>query len=61
MDPALSLVFCLSNFQINLKVEADNLERFSENFADVPFVKFPRPLRPYVTPMVGPREIVYEA
>lgn len=45
-------------FQINLKVEADNLEKFSENFSDVPFIKFPRPLRPYVTTKVGPREVV---
>ncbi|KAK3884301.1 hypothetical protein Pcinc_011419 [Petrolisthes cinctipes] len=51
----LSLTQCVQEFaevmeaQINLKKEANNLETFSENFADVPFIKFPRPLRPYVT------------
>lgn len=54
----LSLPQCVDEFaqvmsaQINLKVEADNLEKFSENFSDVPFIKFPRPLRPYVTTKV---------
>ncbi|KAK4305724.1 hypothetical protein Pmani_022398 [Petrolisthes manimaculis] len=51
----LSLTQCVQEFadvmeaQIDLKKEAINLETFSENFAQVPFVKFPRPLRPYVT------------
>ncbi|XP_042218593.1 uncharacterized aarF domain-containing protein kinase 2-like isoform X2 [Homarus americanus] len=51
----LSLPQCVDEFsevvtaQINLKTEAENLETFSENFADISFIKFPRPLRPYVT------------
>ncbi|XP_069173486.1 uncharacterized aarF domain-containing protein kinase 2 isoform X2 [Procambarus clarkii] len=51
----LSLPQCVDEFaevmeaQINLSIEAENLEKFSENFAGVPFIKFPRPLRPYVT------------
>lgn len=54
----LSLPQCVDEFaevmsgQINLKMEAENLERFSENFSDVTSVKFPRPLRPYVTQTV---------
>ena len=48
-----------SNFQINLKIEADNMEKFSENFSDIPFIKFPRPLRPFVTTKVGARGCVH--
>ncbi|XP_045123612.1 uncharacterized aarF domain-containing protein kinase 2-like isoform X5 [Portunus trituberculatus] len=54
----LSLPQCIEEFgqvlaaQIDLRVEARNLENFSENFVDVPFIKFPRPLRPYVTSKV---------
>ncbi|XP_071547755.1 uncharacterized aarF domain-containing protein kinase 2-like isoform X2 [Panulirus ornatus] len=54
----LSLPQCVDEFaevmaaQIDLKTEAKHLEKFSENFADVPFIKFPRPLRPYVTKKV---------
>uniref|UniRef100_A0A0N7ZCC5 ABC1 atypical kinase-like domain-containing protein n=1 Tax=Scylla olivacea TaxID=85551 RepID=A0A0N7ZCC5_SCYOL len=54
----LSLPQCVEEFgqvlaaQIDLRVEAHNLENFSENFADIPFIKFPRPLRPYVTSKV---------
>uniref|UniRef100_A0A3P8XTD7 ABC1 atypical kinase-like domain-containing protein n=1 Tax=Esox lucius TaxID=8010 RepID=A0A3P8XTD7_ESOLU len=35
--------------QIDLRYEANNIERFRENFKDVDFVKFPTPLRPFVT------------
>ncbi|XP_039625439.1 uncharacterized aarF domain-containing protein kinase 2 isoform X1 [Polypterus senegalus] len=35
--------------QIDLRYEARNMERFSENFNNVEFVKFPTPLRPFVT------------
>ncbi|ROT79188.1 putative uncharacterized aarF domain-containing protein kinase 2-like, partial [Penaeus vannamei] len=37
------------SYQIDLKLEAENLELFAENFADNPYVRFPRILRPYVT------------
>ncbi|XP_074533685.1 putative aarF domain-containing protein kinase 2 isoform X1 [Halichoeres trimaculatus] len=35
--------------QIDLRFEAKNIERFRENFRDVTYVKFPTPLRPFVT------------
>ncbi|KAG7523320.1 hypothetical protein JOB18_043891 [Solea senegalensis] len=35
--------------QIDLRFEASNMERFRVNFRDVDFVKFPAPLRPFVT------------
>ncbi|KAL0968025.1 hypothetical protein UPYG_G00261290 [Umbra pygmaea] len=35
--------------QIDLRFEAKNIETFRENFKDVDFVKFPTPLRPFVT------------
>ncbi|KAM3870166.1 putative aarF domain-containing protein kinase 2 [Diretmus argenteus] len=35
--------------QVDLRFEAKNIERFRENFRDVDFVKFPTPLRPFVT------------
>ncbi|XP_068169918.1 uncharacterized aarF domain-containing protein kinase 2 isoform X2 [Antennarius striatus] len=35
--------------QIDLRFEARNIERFRENFRDVDYVKFPTPLRPFVT------------
>ncbi|XP_008292959.1 uncharacterized aarF domain-containing protein kinase 2 [Stegastes partitus] len=35
--------------QIDLRFEARNIERFRENFRDVEYVKFPTPLRPFVT------------
>nr|XP_006001291.1 PREDICTED: uncharacterized aarF domain-containing protein kinase 2 isoform X2 [Latimeria chalumnae] len=35
--------------QIDLRNEAQNMERFHENFQDVDFVKFPTPLRPFIT------------
>nr|XP_015208518.1 PREDICTED: uncharacterized aarF domain-containing protein kinase 2 [Lepisosteus oculatus] len=35
--------------QIDLRYEAKNIERFRENFQDVDYVKFPTPLRPFVT------------
>ncbi|XP_033889395.3 uncharacterized aarF domain-containing protein kinase 2 isoform X1 [Acipenser ruthenus] len=35
--------------QIDLRYEARNMERFQENFHDVDFVKFPTPLRPFIT------------
>lgn len=38
---------CLS--QIDLRFEARNIERFQENFRDVDNIKFPTPLRPFVT------------
>lgn len=36
-------------FQIDLRFEARNMEHFRDNFRDVDFVKFPTPLRPFVT------------
>ncbi|XP_037621989.1 uncharacterized aarF domain-containing protein kinase 2 [Sebastes umbrosus] len=35
--------------QIDLRFEAKNIERFQENFRNVDYVKFPTPLRPFVT------------
>ncbi|XP_056271838.1 uncharacterized aarF domain-containing protein kinase 2 isoform X1 [Pseudoliparis swirei] len=35
--------------QIDLRFEARNIERFQENFRNVDHVKFPTPLRPFVT------------
>ncbi|XP_028304027.1 uncharacterized aarF domain-containing protein kinase 2 isoform X2 [Gouania willdenowi] len=35
--------------QIDLRYEARNMERFRENFSNIEYVKFPTPLRPYVT------------
>lgn len=35
--------------QIDLRFEARNMERFRDNFRDVDYVKFPTPLRPFVT------------
>uniref|UniRef100_A0A8C8VFT4 AarF domain containing kinase 2 n=1 Tax=Pelusios castaneus TaxID=367368 RepID=A0A8C8VFT4_9SAUR len=35
--------------QLDLRYEARNLERFQKHFLDVDFVKFPTPLRPFVT------------
>ncbi|XP_062245929.1 uncharacterized aarF domain-containing protein kinase 2 [Platichthys flesus] len=35
--------------QIDLRCEARNIELFRENFRDVDYVKFPTPLRPFVT------------
>uniref|UniRef100_UPI00398F37D8 uncharacterized aarF domain-containing protein kinase 2 n=1 Tax=Pristiophorus japonicus TaxID=55135 RepID=UPI00398F37D8 len=35
--------------QIDLRYEAKNMERFRENFQDMESVKFPIPLRPFVT------------
>uniref|UniRef100_A0A3Q1CIA9 ABC1 atypical kinase-like domain-containing protein n=1 Tax=Amphiprion ocellaris TaxID=80972 RepID=A0A3Q1CIA9_AMPOC len=35
--------------QIDLRFEARNIEHFRENFRDVEYVKFPTPLRPFVT------------
>nr|XP_003220915.2 PREDICTED: uncharacterized aarF domain-containing protein kinase 2 [Anolis carolinensis] len=35
--------------QIDLRYEARNLERFHFNFRDVDYVKFPKPLHPFVT------------
>ncbi|XP_071778817.2 putative aarF domain-containing protein kinase 2 [Centroberyx gerrardi] len=35
--------------QIDLRFEARNIERFRENFRDVDSVKFPTPLRPFIT------------
>ncbi|KAJ8380469.1 hypothetical protein SKAU_G00012470 [Synaphobranchus kaupii] len=35
--------------QIDLRYEAENMERFRENFRNVDFVTFPTPLRPFVT------------
>lgn len=36
-------------FQIDLRFEARNIEHFRDNFRDVDYVKFPTPLRPFVT------------
>ncbi|KAL6106429.1 adck2 [Pungitius sinensis] len=35
--------------QIDLRFEAENIERFQENFRNVDYVKFPTTLRPFVT------------
>lgn len=35
--------------QIDLRFEAKNIEHFRHNFRDVEYVKFPTPLRPFVT------------
>uniref|UniRef100_A0A8C6S4F7 AarF domain containing kinase 2 n=1 Tax=Neogobius melanostomus TaxID=47308 RepID=A0A8C6S4F7_9GOBI len=35
--------------QIDLRFEAKNIEHFRHNFRDVDYVKFPTPLRPFVT------------
>ncbi|KAI1882514.1 hypothetical protein AGOR_G00251540 [Albula goreensis] len=35
--------------QIDLRYEAQNIERFRENFRDVDYVMFPTPLRPFIT------------
>ncbi|XP_028288032.1 uncharacterized aarF domain-containing protein kinase 2 [Parambassis ranga] len=35
--------------QIDLRFEARNIERFRDNFRDVDYVKFPTPLKPFVT------------
>ncbi|XP_036432304.1 uncharacterized aarF domain-containing protein kinase 2 [Colossoma macropomum] len=35
--------------QIDLRFEARNIERFKNNFKDLKYVKFPTPLRPFVT------------
>ncbi|XP_010745404.3 uncharacterized aarF domain-containing protein kinase 2 [Larimichthys crocea] len=35
--------------QIDLRFEAKNMERFRENFRDMDYVRFPTPLRPFVT------------
>ncbi|XP_030588102.1 uncharacterized aarF domain-containing protein kinase 2 [Archocentrus centrarchus] len=35
--------------QIDLRFEARNIERFQNNFRDFDYVKFPTPLRPFVT------------
>lgn len=49
-----SLGECVNEFsivmsaQIDLRTEAENLELFQENFADVSTVTFPKPLRPFV-------------
>ncbi|XP_026105433.1 uncharacterized aarF domain-containing protein kinase 2-like [Carassius auratus] len=35
--------------QIDLRFEAQNIEKFQKNFKDLQYVKFPTPLRPFVT------------
>nr|XP_055049146.1 uncharacterized aarF domain-containing protein kinase 2 [Misgurnus anguillicaudatus] len=35
--------------QIDLRFEAQNIEKFQKNFRDLEYVKFPTPLRPFVT------------
>ncbi|XP_072040037.1 uncharacterized aarF domain-containing protein kinase 2-like isoform X2 [Amphiura filiformis] len=51
----LSLTECVEEFeammknQIDLVVEAENLDRFNKNFSNVSCVKFPRPIWPFVT------------
>ncbi|KAM9854689.1 putative aarF domain-containing protein kinase 2 [Aulostomus maculatus] len=39
----------LMSKQIDLRFEAKNIERFRDNFQNVDYVKFPTPLRPFVT------------
>ncbi|KAI5100275.1 hypothetical protein C0J45_9261, partial [Silurus meridionalis] len=38
--------------QIDLRFEAKNMEKFKNNFKDLEYVKFPTPLRPFVTSTV---------
>ncbi|XP_072170888.1 uncharacterized aarF domain-containing protein kinase 2-like [Diadema setosum] len=38
--------------QVDLKVEAENLQKFHRNFSDVPYVKTPQPIWPFVTDQV---------
>ncbi|KAF5908242.1 putative aarF domain-containing protein kinase 2, partial [Clarias magur] len=38
--------------QIDLRCEARNMEKFKNNFKDLEYVKFPTPLRPFVTSTV---------
>ncbi|XP_022086453.1 uncharacterized aarF domain-containing protein kinase 2-like [Acanthaster planci] len=51
----LSLPECVQDFevlmknQIDLRIEANNLDIFVENFSDISCVRFPRPLRPFVS------------
>ncbi|XP_038063313.1 uncharacterized aarF domain-containing protein kinase 2-like [Patiria miniata] len=51
----LSLPECVEDFeglmknQIDLRVEANNLDVFVENFNDISYIRFPRPLRPFVS------------
>lgn len=50
--PAATFFFNLSKTlfsQIDLRCEAKNMEIFQENFRNVDYVKFPTPLRPFVT------------
>lgn len=45
-----SLIYEINSlFQIDLRFEARNIERFRENFRNVDYVKFPTPLQPFVT------------
>lgn len=52
----LSLPDCVEEFadlmraQVDLNIEADNLERFAENFEDVDSVRFPKPIRSMTKP-----------
>ncbi len=39
----------ISLMQIDLRFEAQNIEKFQKNFKDLQYVKFPTPLRPFVT------------
>ncbi len=39
----------ISLTQIDLRFEAQNIERFQKNFKGLQHVKFPTPLRPFVT------------
>lgn len=51
----LNLSQCVNEFatvmkkQIDLSIEAQNLEAFGRNFEDVPSVRFPVPIRPFVS------------
>ncbi len=47
-DPSVYM-WLIIIFQIDLVVEAENLDRFNKNFSKVSCVKFPRPVWPFVT------------
>ena len=39
---------CMSA-QLDFRLEADNFDRFNENFCDDPHVDFPKAVRPWIT------------
>lgn len=47
--PPLFIFIYFLWLQIDLRFEARNMEKFKNNFKDLEYVKFPTPLRPFVT------------